>query len=156
LRPLVSYLGIVGVTTLLATGCGSTTHIDTALRPGISPARPILPRIHERFTALPCPMGSNSSTTLGLEGCAEQEILRTDKTIMRLDHAIWSRLSVDGEIAFGSGERSWLAYRHSYCVAQASHYAGGSIAPVVFAGCETEVNMNHIKTLASFDRQLSH
>ena len=115
-----------------------------------------MPRIHERFTVLPCPHGSARATTVGMEGCAEREILRTDAAIARRQRAIFSLLTAGGRSAFARGERSWLAYREAFCNARASSYAGGSIAPVIFGTCEAGINEGHLRTLSAFRRELEH
>ena len=111
---------------LLAAGCSST--VSGAHR-SAKDARAILPRIHEGFTLLPCPHTEARGTTLGMEGCAEHNILRTDRKIMATEGAVFSLLPAEGRSAFARAERSWLLYRRAFCNARSSSYKGGSIAP---------------------------
>jgi len=103
---------------------------------------------------LPCPKGRARGTTVGIEGCAERELLRTDKKIVASEQAIFTLLSAKGRSAFASAERSWLAYRHAYCNARTESYEGGSIGPVVFVTCEVAINDGHLRELLSFRREL--
>ncbi|TML54785.1 MAG: DUF1311 domain-containing protein [Actinobacteria bacterium] len=138
---------------LTVAGCAS----DNDQRGRATAARPTLPRIHEGFTLLPCARKNPArGSTLGLEGCAEHEILRTDKTIMANERAIFVLLHADGRSAFAKAERSWLAYRAAYCDARASSYKGGSVAPVIFGTCRATINRGHLRALSAFRRELQN
>lgn len=121
--------------------------------PGRTPA---LPRIHEGFTLLPCPQDNSAlrGTTVGLEGCAEQAIVRTDKNIIANERTIFLLLRGNGPSDFANAERSWLAYRAAYCNARASSYKGGSVAPVIFGTCQAAINRDHLRALFAFRREL--
>ena len=110
----------------------------TALRP---------PAIHEVFTPLPCP--KHAGTTLELEGCAEQVILKTDLTINTDVEAIFNLLAPSERAGFVAGERAWLRYRKLSCEAEASKYAGGTAAGVLLAQCEATRNRTHVKEVAA-------
>ena len=152
LRPLVLWLLWLVALGLTAPGCDSSG--ETAMQRGAANRSPTLPRIHERFTLLPCPKGTARQTTVGIEGCAEHELLRTDTKIVASQRAIFGRLGAKGRSAFASAERSWLSYRHAYCNARAASYEGGSIAPVIFVTCEVSINKTHLRQLLSFRREL--
>lgn len=115
----------------------------TALKP---------PVIHEVFTPQPCPM--HPVSTLDLEGCAEQSILRTDKTINADVKTIFKLLAPSARAGFVAGERAWLRYRMLSCDAEASKYAGGTLAGVVAANCAAARNSAHVKDLAATLRDL--
>jgi hypothetical protein len=52
------------------------------------------PVIQESFTALRCDGAPGHRSTVGVEGCAEQQILRSDRTIDALNESIFAgRLS---------------------------------------------------------------
>jgi uncharacterized protein YecT (DUF1311 family) len=116
-------------------------------------APPTLPHIHETFTPLPCP--KQPVSTLDLVGCAERDILRTDKTVEAKERKVFALLhDVDGRRAFVSAERSWLAYRRSICAAEASKFAGGTLAGVVAASCTARQNRRHLTDLSALARTL--
>ena len=112
------------------------------------------PVIHEVFTPLPCP--AHPLTTLALEGCAEKSILNTDRAINAQAKLIFGLLrSHAARLSFVEGEQSWLIYRGASCTAQVSNYAGGSIQPVVYAGCIAARNKTHLADLAATRKTLS-
>lgn len=109
----------------------------TALKP---------PVIHEVFTPLPCP--KHPVATLDVEGCDEQAILKSDRTINADARAIFNLLAPTERAGFVAGERAWLSYRKLSCAAEASKYAGGTLAGVVDAGCVVRRNQAHVRDLA--------
>ena len=109
------------------------------------------PTIHESFTLLACRGNPGSRTTLELEGCAEHQILRTDKSIDSLESTIFHRLgtnSARGDLI--AAARAWLRYRHSDCLSNSDVYQGGTLAGVVFARCVVARNEQRIKNLTTF------
>ena len=75
------------------------------------------PVIHESFTPMPCTGSPGKRTTLQEEGCAEQQILRSDKQINTLNRRIFTALpSNSARRDLVAGHKAWLAYRKSYCL----------------------------------------
>lgn len=110
------------------------------------------PTIHESFTLLPCKGKPGSRTTLELEGCAEHQILTTDKSIDALEKTIFHRLGTDsarGDLI--AAARAWLSFRHSDCRSNSDVYHGGTLAGVVFADCIVARNEQRIKDLKTFE-----
>jgi uncharacterized protein YecT (DUF1311 family) len=110
--------------------------------------------VHEPFTVLPCPRTPVS--TVDQEGCSERALLRSDAKVNALAARIWKVLPASGRVAFASGERSWLAYRAASCRAESSKYAGGTLRPVAYLGCEVARNTTHLKDLAGTLDVLTH
>jgi uncharacterized protein YecT (DUF1311 family) len=115
----------------------------TALKP---------PVIHEVFTPQPCPM--HPVSTLDIEGCAEQSILKTDRTINADVKKIFALLAPSARAGFVAGERAWFRYRTLSCQADASKFAGGTFAGVVEANCAAARNRAHVNDLAETLRDL--
>ncbi len=114
------------------------------------------PVIHESFTPLPCSGAPSHRTTLEQEGCAEQQILRTDGKIDGLSAAIFGKLFDDGaRRRFIAGHKAWLSYRHAYCLSESDVFEGGTEAGVLDAVCTASVNSDHIKDLKTFLADLS-
>ena len=109
------------------------------------------PVIHESFTPLPCTGAPAQRTTLEMEGCAEQQILASDRHIDSLNRSIFGRLfDAAARRRVIAAHRSWLAYRHAYCLSESDVFEGGTEAAVVFADCEAGVNSQHVKDLQRF------
>src|SRR4051794_8599153 len=110
------------------------------------------PVIHEVFTPLPCP--KHASSTLDYEGCSEQQILATDRKIDAKARAIFFKLAPRERAGFVRGEREWLAYRRDTCAAEASKYAGGTLAAVVDASCQAARNKTHLTDVSELLKTL--
>ena len=114
-------------------------------------AKLVPPVIHEPFTPLPCTGAPNNRTTLQQEGCAEQQILRSDKTIDGLNRAIFGKLFDNrARRDLIAGHKAWLSYRHAFCQSESDVFEGGTEAGVLFAICEASVNSEHVKDLKTF------
>jgi len=143
-------LGITAATVLVATSA-----LADAADPGGSarPAKLVAPVIHESFTPLPCTGVPGHRTTLQMEGCAEQQILSSDKRIDGLDQAIFGKLfDTAAKRRFIAGHNAWLAYRHAYCISASDVFEGGTEAGVVDADCTASVNSQHVTNLKAFLR----
>jgi uncharacterized protein YecT (DUF1311 family) len=110
------------------------------------------PVIHEVFTPLPCPQ--HPSTTLDYEGCSEQQILATDRKIDAKARAIFFKLAPRERAGFVRSEHEWLAYRRDTCAAEASKYAGGTLAAVVDAACQAARNKTHLTDMTDLLKSL--
>jgi uncharacterized protein YecT (DUF1311 family) len=95
-------------------------------------------------------------STLDLEGCAEQRILRTDRRIDAVARSIFVRL-FDGAARrrFIVAERAWLAYRRAYCSSMSDQYEGGTLAGLVAASCTADRSTQRLKDLRSFGKLLT-
>jgi uncharacterized protein YecT (DUF1311 family) len=106
------------------------------------------PVIHETFTPLPCGTGS---TTVQMEGCAEQKILADDKQIDTLNREIFATLTgTAARKRFIAGHKAWFAYRQAFCASESDIFEGGTEAPVEAAQCEAAVDAQHVKDLKGF------
>jgi uncharacterized protein YecT (DUF1311 family) len=115
-----------------------------------------IPPIHEPFTPLPCTGKPALRTTTEQEGCAEQQILKSDKRIDVLDRVILGDLgSAAAKRRFIAAHKAWLAYRRAYCSSRSDVAPGGTEAPVVAATCAVAVNVQRIKDLHAFADELS-
>jgi uncharacterized protein YecT (DUF1311 family) len=119
---------------------------------------PAPPVIHEHFTLLPCPRSkAAASTTIGIEGCQEHAIVRSDAKIDTLAKLILAQLhDLAARRRFVAGERSWLAYRRAFCLSQSDLYEGGTASPIAYGACVVGVNAQHVAALAAFHGDLSH
>jgi uncharacterized protein YecT (DUF1311 family) len=114
------------------------------------------PVIHERFTPLPCSGSPGHRSTLQMEGCAEQQILRSDKQIDALNRKIFAALpSNSARRDLVAGHRAWLTYRRAYCLSVSDAFQGGTAAGVVAADCTASVNRQHVGNLKTFFKDLT-
>jgi len=109
------------------------------------------PVIHEPFTPLPCSGAPGHRSTLQMEGCAEQQILASDKKIDALNQQIFGKLfDAAARRRFIAGHNAWFAYRRAYCLSASDVFEGGTEAAVVDADCTAAVNSQHVKDLKGF------
>lgn len=119
-----------------------------------TPTTPItVPVLKENFTLLAC----NQSTTIGLEGCAEHQIVALDAQINGLRRHVFASLTSAGARRnFVNAEVSWSTYRTSLCLSESSVYQGGTLAPVAYATCLVQSDRRHVAALREFEYQQSH
>ena len=114
------------------------------------------PVIHESFTPMPCSGSPGNRTTLQEEGCAEQQILHSDKQINAFNQKIFNALHTNSARRdLLAGHRAWLAYRKSYCLSVSDVFQGGTLAGVVDADCTATVNGQHVSNLKTFLKDLT-
>jgi uncharacterized protein YecT (DUF1311 family) len=91
------------------------------------------PVITEPFTPLPCHRG----TTLGLQGCAEGQLLSADRRINEQVKLLVEVIATAHQKrSFVAVEKEWLRYRTADCSTVSALFQGGTIAPVEYALCE--------------------
>jgi uncharacterized protein YecT (DUF1311 family) len=114
------------------------------------------PVIHEPFTPMPCSGKPGNRSTLQEEGCAEQQILHSDKQIDALNQKIFNALhTTSARRDLVTGHRAWLTYRKSYCLSVSDVFQGGTLATVVDADCVATVNGQHVANLRTFLKDLT-
>lgn len=109
------------------------------------------PVIHESFTVLPCAGAPGHRSTVEEEGCAEQQVLRSDGTIDALNASIFAKLAGDAaRRRFMAGHKAWIDYRHAYCLSVSDVFEGGTEAGVIDADCVASVSNQHVEDLRGF------
>lgn len=112
---------------------------------------PAPPVIHERFTLLPCPASKPDKSQLDLEGCAEHDIVRTDRRIDALARTVFGLLpDTAARRRFVTAQRAWLAFRTADCLSVSDKYEGGTLAALVDATCTADRSRQHLKELRAF------
>jgi uncharacterized protein YecT (DUF1311 family) len=143
----------------LALAAAAAVSLAINVPAGAAPARAAKlspPVIHESFTPLPCAGSPGHRSTLQEEGCAEQQILGTDKQIDGLNGKIFGKLSnARARRDLVAGHKAWLSYRRAYCLSVSDVFQGGTQAAVVDADCVAGVNAQHVRDLTTFLGDLS-
>jgi uncharacterized protein YecT (DUF1311 family) len=92
---------------------------------------------------------------VGIEGCLERTVTRSDRRIDATAAAVFHLLRSQSDRAeFVRGEEAWLAYRRRSCSATASVYRGGSAEPIAFLRCEARRNARHLADLLDTEHTL--
>ena len=138
----------LAVVALCLAGCAGSSAVAPQTTSGTSsPSATGPPKVTEAFTPLP----RNPNTTVGMEGCAEHRILRTDAIVNRRVQLIWDKSTADGQSHLADAQAAWAAYRKAACLSESDKYAGGSLAPVVAGQCSLRLTRERA---ADLGRQL--
>jgi uncharacterized protein YecT (DUF1311 family) len=146
-----SSLALAATLTTVVLAASAPAHPLSAHVAKLSP-----PVVRESFTPLGCTGSPGHRSTIEQEGCAEQQILKTDQQINGLNRTVFTKLADDAaRRRFVAGHRAWLKYRHAYCLSLSDVFEGGTDAAVVDATCVAGVNTQHVKDLKAFVSDLS-
>jgi uncharacterized protein YecT (DUF1311 family) len=137
----------------------ATISLTTAASAGAARAhvtKLVPPVIRESFTPLGCSGSPGHRSTLQMEGCAELQILHSDKRIDALNRQIFGKLpSNSARRDLIEGHKAWLSYRKAYCLSVSDVFQGGTEAGVVAADCTASVNGQHVSNLKAFLKDLT-
>jgi uncharacterized protein YecT (DUF1311 family) len=79
--------------------------------------------------------------------CADRDFRAADAQLNGAYRAAMARLDSDGRDRLRAEERDWIAGRDRHCNAEAAEERGGSIFPMVYSGCLTEMTKARTKVL---------
>jgi uncharacterized protein YecT (DUF1311 family) len=148
-------LSLTAAATVIASATMAVAQAGGAGSAHAAKLSPVL--VHETFTPLPCSGKPGHRTTLQQEGCAEQQILKSDAQINALANTIFPLLANDAaRRRFNAAQRAWIGYRRADCLSMADVFAGGSQSPVVAALCAANRNVRRVQDLRAFRSALSH
>jgi uncharacterized protein YecT (DUF1311 family) len=135
-------VGALVVAGLVLASCGSGSPSSSTTTTAATPV------ITEHFTKLPC----NHKNTLGLEGCAEGQLLSADRRIDNEVKLLFSLVPKAQQKTLRSAQKVFLTYRKSTCTAYSDVYRGGTFAPVEYALCEVRLDEVQSNTLHVYFR----
>lgn len=92
---------------------------------------------------------TDPQTQAAMNMCAGAEYRRADAELQRVYDALVRKLAGDGDARnrLRSAQRAWLSYRDLDCGYEGHRFEGGSIAPMVEAGCLAERTRERTKVL---------
>jgi uncharacterized protein YecT (DUF1311 family) len=140
-RALLAF-GVLTAASVALASCGSSSPSTTTTTTVATPM------ITEHFTKLPC----NHKNTLGLEGCAEGQLLSADRRIDNEVKLLFSLVPKAQRTSLTASEKIFLTYRKSTCTSFSDVYRGGTFAPVEFALCEVRLDEVQSGTLHVYFR----
>jgi uncharacterized protein YecT (DUF1311 family) len=127
-----------------------------ALSPAVSaaslPSKLKPPVISEPFTKSPC----NQKTTVGMEGCQENQILRADQRIDREVSLLFTLLRDDAaRERLIRVQQTWLAFRKADCLSQSDVAEGGTAAGIYASVCYVNDDSARSQDLEGFYEDLT-
>ena len=88
----------------------------------------------------------------GLNRCAEDAYKKTDEALNGVYRQMTQRLKDDPDTTklLVSAQKAWIAFRDAECTFANSANAGGSIYPMVYAGCLARLTKARTQELAGY------
>jgi uncharacterized protein YecT (DUF1311 family) len=86
-------------------------------------------------------------TTADQIECLGPALKTADTELNRVYQKAVKELPAEDATRLRKAQRAWMAYRDAHCDADQKRYAGGSIAPVVFAQCRLTLTQRRSKEI---------
>ncbi|MFL8990190.1 lysozyme inhibitor LprI family protein [Pseudomonas sp. QLc11A] len=99
--------------------------------------------------AVDCDNASNQAT---MNQCAAQQNAAADKELNALYQQITSRFkgNPDNKKLLVGAQRAWVAFRDAECKFSASGVEGGSVYPLIYSNCTTELTKARVQTFKNY------
>ena len=99
--------------------------------------------------AVDCDNATNQAT---MNQCAAQQHKAADKELNAIYQQINSRLkgSPDTKKLLVSAQRAWVAFRDAECKFSASGVEGGSVYPLIYSSCLTDLTKSRVETFKGY------
>lgn len=94
----------------------------------------------------------NANDQATMNQCAAQQNQAADGELNTLYQKITARLkgSPDSKKALINAQRAWLAFRDAECSFSASAVKGGSVYPLVYGNCLTDLTKSRVETFKTY------
>ncbi|CAI8740789.1 lysozyme inhibitor LprI family protein [Pseudomonas sp. IT-P4] len=94
----------------------------------------------------------NAHDQATMNQCAAQQNAAADKELNALYQQITSRLksNPDGKKQLVGAQRAWVAFRDAECRFSASGVEGGSVYPLIYGNCTTELTKARVQTFKQY------
>ncbi len=80
---------------------------------------------------------ANAMTQLDMNICANKDYLAADRKLNAAYRRLRGTLDSGGAIKLRDAQRAWIVFRDKECRFESAQNEGGSIYPMVYAGCAT-------------------
>jgi len=94
----------------------------------------------------------NASDQATMNQCAAQQNAAADKELNALYQQITSRFkgNPDNKKLLVGAQRAWVAFRDAECKFSASGVEGGSVYPLIYSNCVTELTKARVQTFKNY------
>ncbi|AJO79726.1 MULTISPECIES: lysozyme inhibitor LprI family protein [Pseudomonas] len=95
---------------------------------------------------------ANATTQTTMNQCAAKQHEAADKELNRLYQRITQRLkdNPQGQRLLVDAQRAWLAFRDTECKFAASGVAGGSVYPLIYSNCTTDLTKARVEAFKTY------
>jgi uncharacterized protein YecT (DUF1311 family) len=140
-----------------------STEADTAepTEPAPEPpaSEPVAATPNTANPAPPAPLPAECSNPLDqgtMNRCARAEYDQVDAELNQQYQTVKSRLSADKQAILTTAGQAWIEFRDANCEFVQMPFAGGSIQPMIYLGCLTQLSQDRIDELAAIPASLSY
>jgi uncharacterized protein YecT (DUF1311 family) len=94
----------------------------------------------------------NATDQATMNQCAAQQNAAADKELNALYQQITTRLKAESErkkLLVGA-QRAWVAFRDAECKFSASGVEGGSVYPLIYSSCTTDLTKARVQTFRNY------
>ncbi|PNB72229.1 urease-associated protein [Pseudomonas sp. GW456-E7] len=94
----------------------------------------------------------NASDQATMNQCAAQQNAAADKELNALYQQITSRFkgNPDNKKLLVGAQRAWVAFRDAECKFSASGVEGGSVYPLIYSNCVTQLTKARVQTFKNY------
>ena len=94
----------------------------------------------------------NASDQATMNQCAAQQNAAADKELNALYQQITSRFkgNPDNKKLLVGAQRAWVAFRDAECKFSASGVEGGSVYPLIYSNCTSELTKARVQTFKNY------
>ena len=101
----------------------------------------------------PC---ANPQTQTEMTQCAAEAYKAADKVLNQVYQQLVAKLDDEEKAQLKEAQTAWLKYRDTNCDFVADQYKGGTMRPMIYAGCLAEVTKNRTSELREQIKDRSH
>jgi uncharacterized protein YecT (DUF1311 family) len=83
-------------------------------------------------------------TQAAMNVCAAEELHRMDAQLNAVYRKLTATLDANRRRKLQAAQRAWLAFRDAHCEFEASAFEGGSMQPLEYSACATNVTKERI------------
>ncbi len=92
----------------------------------------------------PC---ANPQTQIEMTQCAADAYKAADAVLNQVYQKLVAKLDEDEKVQLKEAQNAWLKYRDSNCDFVADQYKGGTMRPMIYAGCLADVTKKRTSEL---------
>ena len=101
----------------------------------------------------PC---ANPQTQTEMTQCAADAYKAADAVLNQVYRQLVAKLDDDEKAQLKEAQTAWLKYRDTNCDFVADQYKGGTMRPMIYAGCLADVTKNRTSELREQIKERSH
>jgi uncharacterized protein YecT (DUF1311 family) len=101
----------------------------------------------------PC---ANPQTQVEMTQCAAEDYKAADKVLNQVYQQLVAKLDDEEKAQLKEAQTAWLKYRDTNCDFVADQYKGGTMRPMIYAGCLADVTKNRTSELREQIKDRSH